>query len=107
MQDGCFRRHRGTGCWSPTTGETWAALGADNLDGPVNSIYLSPVFASQPGWWCSNGGALISRDCGKSWKTLWEKLSEENEITAPGPAGLAWQPAWLGLVGGEVVKVKF
>ena len=91
-------------------GESWETVGADALDGPVNSIHLSPDFATRPELVVlSNGGALISRDCGKSWSALWEKLSAENEITALlAPQGFApGKPAWLGLVGGEVVKVKF
>ena len=61
-------------------GESWTAVGDGALDGPVNSIYLSPDFASRPELVAlSNGGVMISRDCGKSWAALWEKVSAEND----------------------------
>ncbi len=91
-------------------GSAWRKLGAKELDGPVNAVMVSPDYADRKELLVlCNGAALLSRDGGQTWSNLWPELAMDKEITAVlAPQGFApGAPAWLGLVGGEVMKVAF
>jgi photosystem II stability/assembly factor-like uncharacterized protein len=95
---------------STDRGETWQGMGGERFDGPVNTLMLGAAYAQQPEIVAlTNGGACISRDGGATWQNLWEEISADAEITALlAPEGFApGKPAWLGLVGGDVVQGTF
>jgi len=91
-------------------GARWEELPSEALEGPVNGLLMA---AARPGQEelvaLCNGAAVHSADGGQSWSALWPALSAEREITtlyAPQGFG-AGAPAWVGLVGGEVIRQTF
>lgn len=88
-------------------GVTWQKVGGNALEGPVNSVIVSPVFSQHKdvAVLC-NGEIYLSRNGGDTWQPLRPELLEEGEVTALlAPQGFSENaPVWVGIVGGEVKR---
>jgi photosystem II stability/assembly factor-like uncharacterized protein len=89
-------------------GRTWRRVGADSLDGAVNSILLAPEYPARPHILALlNDAVLVSRDDGRTW-TAWpaDQHGEDTLTCLAAPLGIGGRsPLLVGTANGQVLRL--